>query len=325
MVERRSTIAINTVLDRRYRLDLHIARGSNGDVYRAFDLRDAQAVAIKIPRLEQLTTREARDEFFREAHLALRLSHPNIVRALAVGEGEHGPYLVTELLSGVTLASALQSARAFDSLDAATLTLPAVHALAHAHELGIVHRDFKPANVFLAMDLDGTVTPKVLDFGLARPITDLRANPTSSKSADFVASGSPTYMAPERVRFESPGDARGDVWSVGITLFELVAGCAPFEERSLVRLFARIGAEEPAALESLIPDVDKGYALIVRKCLRPNADARYESAVELSNDLARMVSLHPPRRLVLAVQRSGVMNKLERQAPETRARKARDS
>jgi serine/threonine-protein kinase len=323
MVERRSTIAINTILDRRYRVDMHIARGSNGDVYRAFDLRDGHVVAIKLPRVEQLTTREAREEFFREAHLALKLSHPNIVRALAVGEAEHGPYLVSELLSGVTLASALQTATAFDALDAAGLTLPAVRALAHAHELGIVHRDFKPANVFLATDLDGTVTPKVLDFGLARPITDLRANPSSSKSAEFVASGSPTYMAPERVRFESEGDARGDVWSVGVTLYELVAGRAPFEERSLVRLFARIGAEEPPALESLVPDVDKGYALVVRKCLRPIADARYESAVESAEDLVRMVALHPPRRLVLALQRSGVMNKLERQTP-TSARKASD-
>lgn len=302
-----STKLARAVLAGRYQLDALHARGGSSDIYRAFDLRDSRVIAVKIPHASRIDTQERRQSFLDEARLLQQLEHRSIVRVLDVVDDVESPFIVTEWLRGVTLADALSTARQFDALDAATLLTPAVDALAFAHERGFVHRDFKPANIFLCVHADGTVDARLLDFGIARAIGDTARG---AKDRAFVATGSPTYMAPERVRFESHGDARADVWSVGVTMFELVAGRAPFEEPTLAKLFARIGQEEPPTLESMVENVDRGYAMIVRRCLRRSADARYQTAADLAVDLRRMLDANPPRVFMLPTQSSGVQNKL---------------
>ncbi len=297
-----------SLLAGRYQLDALHASGATSDVFRGFDVRERRVIAVKIPKPSRVDTPERRSSFLEEARLLQQLEHPSIVRVLDVVDDERSPFIVTEWLKGVTLADALSTARNFDAIDAITLIAPAVGALAFAHERGFVHRDFKPANVFLCVNPDGTVESRLLDFGIARAMSEA-AHVEDPKG--FVATGSPTYMAPERVRFESHGDARADVWSVGVTMFELVAGRAPYEEPTLSRLFARIGREEPPALESVCADVDRGYALIVRRCLRTAPEARYSSAIELAEDVRRMIAMHPPRVFLLPVQSSGVQQKLE--------------
>ena len=277
-------------------------------MYRAIDTRDGRVIAVKIPRTSRVDTSERRRAFLDEARLLQKLEHPSIVRVLDVVDEEGAPFIVTEWLKGVTLADALSTARSFDALDAATLLLPAVEGLAFAHARGFVHRDFKPANIFLCARPDGALDSRLLDFGIARAAADVAA---PQKRRGFVATGSPTYMAPERVRFESHGDARADVWSVGVTMFELVCGRAPFEEPSLPRLFSRIGNEEAPAIEAFVPSVDRGYALMTRRCLRRAPEGRYESASELVDDLRRLLATRPPRVFLLPVQRSGVHARID--------------
>jgi len=302
-----SSKLVRTVLAGRYQLDALHARGGSSEIYRAFDTRESRVIAVKIPHASRIDSPERKQSFLDEARLLQQLEHPSIVRVLDVVDDAEAPFIVTEWLRGVTLADALATVRQFDALDAATLLAPAVAALAFAHERGFVHRDFKPANVFLCVHSDGTVDARLLDFGIARAIHDTARGATDRA---FVATGSPTYMAPERVRFESHGDARADVWSVGVTMFELVAGRAPFEEPTLAMLFARIGQDEPPTLESMVPGVDRGYAMIVRRCLRRSADARYQTAAELLLDLRRMLEAHPPRVFLLPTQSSGGQDKL---------------
>jgi serine/threonine protein kinase len=302
---------LRSVLAGRYQLDALHASGASSELYRGYDLRERRPIAVKIPRASRVDTPERRKSFLDEARMLQQLEHRSIVRVLDVVDDEHAPFIVTEWLKGVTLADALATAQKFSALDAATLIAPAVEALAFAHASGFVHRDFKPANVFLCVRSDGSVEARLLDFGIARAITNTAR---SAHDREFVATGSPTYMAPERVRFESHGDARADVWSVGVTMFELVAGHAPFEERSLAKLFARIGQDDAPAIESIEPGVDRGYAMMVRRCLRRAPEARYQSAGELAEDLQRMIAVHPPRAFLMPAQRSGVQDKLDNDA-----------
>lgn len=303
-----SSLTSRALLGGRYQLDSLHASGGTSEVYRGVDTRDGRVIAVKIPKASRVDTNERRRSFLDEARLLQKLEHPSIVRVLDVVDEQATPFIVTEWLNGMTLADALSTARSFDPLDAATLLLPAVEALSFAHAQGFVHRDFKPANIFLCVRPDGTVDTRLLDFGIARAAADAAA---TQKRRGFVATGSPTYMAPERVRFESHGDTRADVWSVGVTMFELVSGHAPFEEPSLPRLFARIANEDAPALESIVPNVDRGYALMTRRCLRRAPEGRYESASELVDDLRRLLANRAPRVFLLPVQRSGVHARLD--------------
>ncbi len=196
------------------------------------------------------------------------------------------------------------------------LMLPAVAALAHAHDEGIVHRDFKPANVFLVTGADGKVLPKVVDFGLARSLLPV-ARDSTHRTSEMIISGTPVYMSPERVRVESHGDFASDVWSVGVVLFELIAGRPPFEDASTVKLFGRIATETPPTLESIVPSVDKGIALIVHKCLRLDPRLRYETARGIEQDLRFMLDAYPTALLQTAVIRTGEFTRLRDSAQQS--------
>lgn len=288
----------------RYRIEVKIGSGGHADVYRAFDEKTCRTVAVKIPRKSMMSDPLSRARFIREAKTTAALDHPNIVQMLDVGEADFSPYLVVEYLEGTPLSEILAEGTTFSSTDAAALMLPAVSALAYAHDEGIVHRDFKPANIFLVAGHDGTVTPKVVDFGLARPLVPVAHDP-SHRTSEMVISGTPVYMSPERVRVESHGDFASDVWSVGVVLFELVSGRTPFTDPSVARLFGRIAVEEPPLLESIVPDVDKGLALIVRKCLRREPQLRFETARGIEQDLQFMLRANPPLSIKTAILQSG--------------------
>jgi serine/threonine-protein kinase len=276
------------LVDGRYRIEVKIGSGGHADVYRALDEQTLKTVALKIPRSSLISDPLSAARFVREAKTTAALDHPNIVKLLAVGEAEFGPYLVVEYLEGTPLSDIIAEGTKFSSTDAATLMLPTVSALALAHDEGIVHRDFKPANIFLVAGHDGTITPKVVDFGLARPLVPI-AHDRSHRTNEMVISGTPIYMSPERVRVESHGDFASDVWSIGVVLFELVAGQTPFHDTSVARLFGRIATEEPPTLESVVPEVDRGLALIVHKCLRRDPALRYETARGVEQDLQFML------------------------------------
>ena len=195
----------------RFEIVREIGRGGFGTVYEARDPELGRAVALKLLRRAGPKELKA-DRMLAEAEAAARLAHPNIVHLYDLGNCEHGPFLVMELLRGTTLAERLRGGK-LPPREALRVTVEAAKGVAHAHGQGVVHRDLKPGNVFVCED--GQV--KLLDFGLAQVF-----------GRPALAGGTPAYMAPEQARGEA-GEERSDVYSLGVLLFELLAGRLPYE------------------------------------------------------------------------------------------------
>jgi eukaryotic-like serine/threonine-protein kinase len=217
------------VVGERYELLEPIGAGAMGAVYRAHDrLLDAE-VAVKLIRVDpERTDRErATRRLLLEARAIARISHPGIVRVFDFGCTDVVPFIVMELLEGETLGSVLARQKRMDAETALRCTLPIADAIAVAHRRGVVHRDIKPDNVFLARDEFGRVQPKLVDFGVAR----LRERgPALTRPGALM--GTPDYMAPEQARAEPDVDQRADVWAFGVVLYELMTGRRPFAQRN---------------------------------------------------------------------------------------------
>lgn len=275
------------VLD-RYRVERPIGRGGMGEVYEATHITLGSRVALKLPLGKNPSGRGAA-RLLREAQLAASLDPDRVVRVLDVGVlGDGRPVIVLERLEGETLAERIERERRLDVVAAVDFTIGACLGLAEAHARGIVHRDVKPSNLFLAKRRDGTRVVKVLDFGVAA----LRASGETedTRLTDSRAPvGSPPYMAPEQLRSREV-DARTDVWGLGVTLFELLAGRLPFDGPSAAAVSAAIVADEPAELRTLREDVPDGLADVVRKCLTKGPAERPADALALARELAPFAS-----------------------------------
>ena len=282
---------------RHYELLDQLGEGGMGTVYLARDTVTGRLVAIKVLRHRSGASAE---RFWIEAQHTARCRHDNIVAVHEAGEFEGYPYMVLEYLEGCTLrawmtrgaraaaaglAAALDTGLAPVAPDLAVeLMLPVVQALACAHACGIVHCDLKPENIFLTRA--GRVV--VLDFGIARRLDadDVPANPPPARPKHDSMFGTLLYMSPEQVRSEAI-DARSDLWSAGIVLYELVTGTHPLSHRSSVELLAIGDEEEP--MPSVRDRCPGAGALgpIIDRCLRKPRDARYRSAGELLAALRR--------------------------------------
>ena len=213
----------------KYRLNEVIGSGGVGTVYRATHLWTEREVAVKVldqslPHFHQL-----RDAFLMEARATVQLRHPNVVEVLDMGEDEAGAtYMVMELLDGPTLRDVLAEQGRLPPQETATILLPIIDALDYAHELGIVHKDFKPENIILSVDAFDVMTPKLLDFGVAQILRETRSRDFAAP--DEVIVGTPQYMSPEQARDER--DLIGpqtDVWGVGVVWYECLTGRSPFD------------------------------------------------------------------------------------------------
>ena len=216
----------------KYRLGAVIGSGGVGTVYRATHLWTEREVAVKVldsslPHFDQL-----RDAFLMEARATVQLQHPNVVEVLDMGEDDTGiPYMVMELLDGPTLRDVLVEQGRLSPEDTANILVPMIDALQKAHELGIVHKDFKPENIILSIDASEFMTPKLLDFGVAQLLRD--AHPRGLEAPDEVIVGTPQYMSPEQARDER--DLIGpqtDVWGVGVVWYECLTGRSPFDRET---------------------------------------------------------------------------------------------
>jgi eukaryotic-like serine/threonine-protein kinase len=270
------------VIDRKYRLESLLGEGGMGSVWRAFNLQLEVPVAIKLLRAD-LHQAELRERLRVEARAAAKLVHPSIVRVFDIGEAESGePFIVMELLNGESLSTTLERGPLAPE-QAISLLLPIAEALALAHSRGVVHRDLKPDNVFIARE-GSVVQPKLLDFGIAKVTSALIAGgPTLTQSGTLL--GSPDYMSPEQAYGRSDIDERSDVWAFCVLLYESMAGFAPFAGDTTQAILRRVVSEEPPPLDS-VSGVPSELASIVHRGMAKDRDARPASIFELGHALA---------------------------------------
>ena len=270
----------------RYEIRSKIGSGGMGEVYAGFDTELNRKVAVKILPAEFSKDESRKDRFRQEARAVSALNHPNIITIYEIGENELGSYLVTELIDGSTLREVIK--REPLSL---TRTLKIVeqvaNALVAAHHAHIVHRDIKPENVMVRRD--GYV--KILDFGLAKPVFSDEADEEEKeviKTIPGMVMGSARYMSPEQTRGIRV-DERTDIWSLGVVLYEMVTGNAPFKGATTSDTIAAVIYKEPEPLFAFVSDAPAELHRIVRKALQKDRDERYQNVKDFALDLKNLL------------------------------------
>jgi serine/threonine-protein kinase len=271
-----------------------------GVVYAARHALLGGRVALKMMIHAEEQPKAAARRLFAEARVTHRLKSDHAVRLLDLGVWRGLPYIVMEYLEGEDLARVLERNGPLSVTEAVDVVVEACDALAQAHALGIVHRDLKPANLFREHRPGGYTTTKVLDFGISKTPAFMR-NGTTLTNYERKIVGSPHYMAPEQLRNPREVDARADVWSLGVILFELLAGTVPFGGTSLGEVVAAIMTEGPPPLAAYRPDVPPEIAAIVATCLTRHRDDRPQSVTSLALALAPFGS----SRSAIVVERTG--------------------
>ena len=274
----------------KYRVDRIIGRGGMGYVVQAFHEQLAESVAIKFMASELAIAPDAPARFVREARAAFRIKSEHVARVLDVGEHQGAPFIVMELLAGHDLATEIAE-RFVPSEEAVGYVLQVCEALAAAHALGIVHRDLKPSNLFLTRKADSSPLIKVLDFGISKAMDDPNVAPADSLTMSHRLLGSPHYMSPEQARAPKSADARSDIWSLGIVLYELVLCERPFRGETPLAILASLMSDPLPELSAeqrrRMPDE---LMRVIRRCLTRDPDQRYPNVVEFARALLPMAA-----------------------------------
>jgi serine/threonine-protein kinase len=263
-----------------------IGEGSQGVVLKGILIETKTPVAIKIlsPRLAQVA--EYRRRFAREMGVATQLDHPNIVKAIKAGKLEKSFYYIMEFASGVDVNRLLNKLGPLPEKKALYLAIQVADALNYAHKEGLVHRDIKPDNLIVSRDWK----VKILDLGLAKD---------DSAGADLTMAGTifgtANYISPEAIEDSKSVDARSDIFSLGATLYKMLAGRPPFEGATPTMIMEKVLHEEAPHLRSLRPEITPGCEIVVRKALAKAKEDRYASAAKFHKDLIRVYRGEEPK------------------------------
>lgn len=268
------------VLAGKYRVLGELGRGGMGVVLEAEHVGVSERFAIKLVRAEGGEGGVKR--LMREAKLAAQVGGRHVARVYDVGSlGDGRMFLVMERLYGEDLQSALRRRGALPVDEAVGYVVQACEAVGRAHAAGVIHRDLKPANLFLSKE-EGGVVIKVLDFGLAKLAERPRLDDELSLTTSATIIGSPRYMSPEQIRDARGVDERSDVWSIGVILFEMLAGEPPFSGTTISGLWASIVADPPRPLKGLRPEAPAALVALVEACLAKDPRERPQSVAELA-------------------------------------------
>jgi len=288
---------LDTVLDSRfaeaprrfghYLVERDIGRGAMGMVLLCRDERDGAAVAVKTMALGREFhgdgLEEARERFFREAEMAGRLHHPDIVAVREAGEEDGNAYIAMELLSGRDLSEFAQPDRLLPVPQVLEVVARVAQALAYAHRQGVTHRDIKPANIMVDSDR-GTV--KVTDFGIARIID-------STQTRTGLVLGTPSFMSPEQMA-GARVDGRSDLYALGVTLFQLLTGALPHQGDSMAALIRAIANDTAPDVRTLRPELPQALAEVVALSLEKHPDRRYADGDAMAADLRTVAAQLAP-------------------------------
>lgn len=271
----------------RYRIERELGRGSMGTVYLGHDPQIGRAVAIKTMALSRefqgSELAEARARFFREAEMAGRLRHPDIVTIFDVSEDQGLAFIAMEFVDGHDLLRHTLPGRLLPVQTVLATLARVANALAHAHREGVVHRDVKPANVMID-PVTGAV--KVTDFGIAR-IAD------ACRTRTGLVLGTPSFMSPEQMAGRRV-DGRTDLYSLGVMLFQLLTGALPHASDSMAELMHRIVNDTAPDVRTLRPELPEALANVVALALEKRVEVRYADGRQMADDLLAVAQLMPP-------------------------------
>jgi serine/threonine protein kinase len=280
---------VGTIIRERYRLEHKLGKGAMGVVYKASHLHDGRNLAIKILHTHLASDAESLKRFEQEAKAASTLMHQNIVRLYEVGMMPVGqPYIAMEFVEGETLAESIRNRHHYNTREALPVIRQVCLALAEAHSLGVVHRDIKPANIMLTHRFGQENFVVVLDFSISKVIEKVSDVDTTTSGALF---GSPAYMSPERFQGHG-GDFRTDIYSMGIIMFQLLAGRPPFKSSDLYKLMNDHVSQIPPKVTDINPDSDipDGLQAVISQALEKRPEDRQANMKQLLMDIDQIYS-----------------------------------
>ncbi|MFO0663981.1 MAG: serine/threonine-protein kinase [Polyangiaceae bacterium] len=261
------------VIDDRYRVVRVIGRGGVGIVHEVTSLATGKNFALKTLIPEAEDNKVVARRFLQEARAAAKLKNPHVCLIEDTGTFSDGTkFLLMELLAGRSVSQILKEDGYYPTERAAHILIEASRAIEEAHSVGIIHRDVKPDNLFVAAGEDGTPHVKVVDFGISK----MERGSFETAASDVF--GTPSYMSPEQLTSSRDVDARSDVWSLGVCLFELLTGELPWEGKNALILATKIMTEPPRSALSLRPDLPKGVAAIIERSLERDPAKRFQTA-----------------------------------------------
>lgn len=301
------------IISGRYELKEIVGTGGMSVVYRAWDLKYNREVAVKVLRREYIEDEDFIRRFNHEAQAASKMSHPNIVNMLDVGQDGEIRYIVMEYVKGQTLKELIRKSGRIRPARAVQMTMRILAAVDHAHRNHIVHRDIKPQNILV--DENGVV--KVADFGIAR----LTTSGSTLTQNDGNVLGSVHYFSPEQAN-GLVADEKSDLYSVGVVLYEMVTGQVPFDGDSPISVALKHVREAPRSTRTLNPEISRGLDEVILKALDKDSSRRYQSAAEMAQDLKKAMRM-PGGGFVRYPDMGGVVYHVEQEKPRPPVRKRR--